>query len=312
MHIDISFPLLPDHFGTFELAYTSSLRKLASYSSRSFVRPDVFDQNDNWYRLIEVDGNWALVKVMKSGVVSWASSGVVQPSKIRHLTERILIPIILPSVAVQNLPPLLAKHFIEMSPLVHVASVTPGEAVIKAIIRQVITASQARKLLHRFIVQFGNTCTHEGVTHFSFPPLERLAQLPLDELTKCGLGFKARVIQQVARSLLEDNVEESVSKVPTQVALAILQKLKGVGQWTARVALCDFKGDWSLYPFGDLAVRTWTNRFWPDSDWPCSENEFRAVWERRNGNYADRIAFYLLTYGNLASVDKTYCDISAV
>jgi len=302
MPLDTSIVLSPKYSGSFELVYAQSLATLSCRASQEFVRPDVFDQEGNWYRLVDVDGKWALIKAMPSSQVSWISSGDIEPIRVQRRIEQILRPVLLPEEALQHIPAGLAKGFKGISPLVHVASASLGEALIKAVIRQVISASQARKLLHRFITRFGTSCSYDGTTCYSFPSLHTIIQLPLDDLVSCGLGFKAKVIQQVARSLLENNLEEQVRNVPTDVAITMLQRLKGIGHWTAHVTLCDVTSNWSLYPFDDLAVRRWAMQLWPEGNWPTRQLDFLRVWQEMNGAYTGNITFYFLTFGSLTRV----------
>jgi DNA-3-methyladenine glycosylase II len=263
------------------------------------VRPDILDQQGNWYRLIEVDGNIVAVKAMQSGVVSWVGSSDVESSTLRHQVEQILIPLSLPNEAVEHLPKALARCFLNQSPLVHIASGSLGEALIKAIIRQVISAPHAKKLLHRFITRDGTTLIHDGTIYYGFLGLETISQLSIDELISCGLGYKARIILQTARSIIETNLVEEIKIFSSEAATALLQNLKGVGHWTAQVAMCDLRGDWSLYPFDDLAVRTWASKLWTDYHWPHKEKDFLDVWKNMNGAYTGLITFYLLMQSSL-------------
>jgi DNA-3-methyladenine glycosylase II len=299
MHYKNSSLLLPTYSGSFELLFTKSLAKLSGFASQNYARPDILDQQGNWFRLIEVDGNLVAIKAMKSGIISWASSANIELSKIQHRVEHILIPMLLSKEAVEHLPKGLARCFLNQSPLIHIASASLGESLIKAIIRQVISATQAKKLLHLFITKYGITWAHNGTTYLSFPELELISQLSLDELTLCGFGYKARIIQQTARSILTTNLEEEVNNVSSETAIALLQNLKGVGYWTAHVAICDLRGDWSLYPFNDLAVRTWASKLWTDYHWPSNEKDFLKMWETINGTYTGLITFYLLMQSSL-------------
>lgn len=285
--------------GSFELEAARSLAKLSHPTSQQYLRPDVFDQQGTWYRLIEVDGKQVAVKAERSGMVSWWSSDVVTTARVVQQIERLLLPICLPQEATGHLPAALADHFIRIAPLVHIASASLGEAVIKAILRQVITASHARKLLNRFIVQFGQRQTHNGTAFYGFPSLYVIANLSVNELTSYGFGFKAKVIPNVARTILEAHLEERVDQVPSDAALTLLLDLKGVGNWSARVALCDLMGDWFLYPFEDLAVKTWATRLWPEGNWPMQASDFCQAWQERNGHYTSIITFYLLSLGPL-------------
>jgi DNA-3-methyladenine glycosylase II len=76
----------------------------------------------------------------------------------------------------------------------------------------------------------------------------------------------------------------------------MLPSIKGIGQWTAHVALCDWLADWSSYPFEDLAVRTWAGKRWHAVPWPQDKRQFAALWQEINGVYTGIITFSLLSY----------------
>ena len=96
---------------------------------------------------------------------------------------------------------------------------------------------------------------------------KRILEIPLEELVSCGLGFKAKLIKNTITWIKEDGLQERLGNMSAEAAIENLQKMKGIGDWTARIVMCDLSGNWSLYPFDDLAVRTWAARLWPDRNW---------------------------------------------
>ena len=172
---------------------------------------------------------------------------------------------------------------------------------MKAILRQVISATQAKKLLHRFVLEYGPAVEGDEAVSYGFPSLEEIAALSPERLIACGLGYKARVIPRVARDLLDTHLEEQIQGLPAEMAVEQLERLKGVGRWTARVTICDLMGNWSVYPFEDLAVRRWAARLWPGADWPREEKAFLHAWQDVNGPYTGVVTCYLLAHANTVS-----------
>jgi len=287
--------------GNFELASALYLHKFAS-TTHFMVQPYAFDQQGNWYRLLQVAGALVSIKVTPSGILLWTSSNFINDTDVQHSVGQLFSLVPLPQEAVAHLPAQLAQQCLDIAPLVHIASPTLGEALIKGIIRQVISAAQARKTLHQFVTRLGTSHQHENLTFYNFPTLETIIQLSLEELSACGLGFKAKIVQYVAHRLLEENIEEQVRQCSSSDAVLLLQRLKWVGDWTARIAICDFLHDWSQYPFSDLAVRKWTTLLWQEGDWPADETEFGHAWRKRNGEHAGLITFYLLALGKQLSM----------
>ncbi len=134
-----------------------------------------------------------------------------------------------------------------------------------------------------------------GKMFYDFPSLEAVAKISLEDLQTDGLGFKAKVVYGTVRYLLENDLEAKISQTTPQEALDILTSIKGIGRWTAHVALCDWLANWSYYPFEDLAVRTWAGKLWHSVQWPQDERQFAALWQEINGDYTGVITFYLLS-----------------
>src|SRR5581483_8283148 len=248
--------------GSFELVSALHVYKLAHITAQFTAQPYTFDQQGNWYRLLHIEGVPVSIKVSSAGIILWTSPGIVNDADVQRSVEQLFSLVPLSREAVAHLPSQLAQRYLNLAPLVHIASPTLGEALIKGIIRQVISAAQARKTLHQFVTRLGASYQFEKLTYYNFPTLESIIQLPLEELSACGLGFKAKIIQYVAHRLLEENIESQMRLCSSSDAVLLLQHLKWVGDWTARIAVCDFLHDWSQYPFSDLAVRKWARLLW--------------------------------------------------
>lgn len=273
-----------------------SLKYLCTPTAQQLVHPGYFDHHKRWHRLISVDHISVAITVSPQGLIRWFCSEALESATIHRALRPLLLLLPLPEEASNHLPRDLHLRLRMLHPLVHLASPSLGEALIKAIIRQVITANHARKLLDAFIRRYGEQHTYQGTTYYHFPSLETIATLPIDDLKACGLGFKAKVVRDTAGSILEQGLEDNVRQVSHEEALCILQSIKGIGRWSARVALCDLFGWWQGYPFEDLAVRTWARKLWPEEPWPTYEHAFSAKWQALHGAEVGLITCYLLSY----------------
>jgi len=281
--------------GSFELAYATSLSKLASSPAQQFVRPDYYGPQATWYRLAHIDALPVAIQVTKDGIVSWISPREIETARIQQKVKQLLVPLPLPDGALNHLPADLAHGFAALSPMVHVASESLWEALAKGIIRQVITASQARRVLHQFIIRFGEAYSYNGRAYYNFPTIERLLRCSLDDLSACGLGFKSKTLLNLAYALATDNLESQIRATDLESALKMLQAIKGIGDWTARVALCDFTANWDCHPC-DLAVITWARKYWTTREWPPQAVEFSTSWMQTNGIKTGIITAYLLNF----------------
>jgi DNA-3-methyladenine glycosylase II len=169
------------------------------------------------------------------------------------------------------------------------------DALATAIIRQVIRAGQARKLYRAFCHHHGDPVTTPAGTGWLFPTPQVVLDLPDEEFTRLGMAFKRRPLQAAAQAYLEHGA--TWATLPPARLLAAVQQVPRIGPWTAGASVADLSNDFSLYPFADLAVRTWAARLVPDQPWPGTEPEFAAVWQAQAGPQLSVWTLLTLAFG---------------
>jgi DNA-3-methyladenine glycosylase II len=60
----------------------------------------------------------------------------------------------------------------------------------------------------------------------------------------------------------------------------------------------DWSNDWALYPYGDLAVRTWARRAAPSYPWPTDEATFGNTWRMFTRTHLSLATVLTLAWGN--------------
>ncbi|MGW4498593.1 hypothetical protein ACWENR_08240 [Micromonospora sp. NPDC004336] len=166
------------------------------------------------------------------------------------------------------------------------------DALATAIVRQVIRAGQARRLYREFCVRFGPGVALSDETDIhAFPSPDRVLTLSDGDFTQCGMAFKRRPLRHAAQAFLAHG--PTWSNLSPSVLVKELQTIPGIGPWSAGAAVADWSNDWALYPYGDLAVRTWARRANPDHPWPGDEPSFVRAWQRVTGD--DLATYTLLT-----------------
>lgn len=166
------------------------------------------------------------------------------------------------------------------------------EALATAIIRQVIRAGQARKMHHAFRTAAGQPA---GTTALIPTPGEVLA-LREEEFASLGMAFKRRPLQAAASAYLAHHTEWA--ELAPEVLVKAVQSVPRIGPWTAGAAVADYSGDYSLYPYADLAVRTWASHADPTTTWPTNEPEFAATWQRLAGPHLSALTVLTLAWGD--------------
>lgn len=166
------------------------------------------------------------------------------------------------------------------------------EALATAIIRQVIRAGQARKMHREFRTAAGQTA---GPTTL-IPTPEEVLDLSPEEFTALGMAFKRRPLQAAATAYLAHRAEWA--ELAPEVLVKAVQTVPRIGPWTAGAAVADHTGDYSLYPYADLAVRTWAASADPTTTWPTTEPEFAATWRDLAGPHLSTLTVLTLAWGD--------------
>lgn len=171
------------------------------------------------------------------------------------------------------------------------------DALGLAIMRQVIRAGQSKKLYRTFCRAHGAWVElPNGDMYALFPTPEIVLQLTDEQFASLGLAFKRRPLQLAAEAYCAHGAQwQELLPVALVDALQIIPR---VGPWTARAAVADWSNDWALYPYADLAVRTWAKRVAPSRDWPVDEPAFGRMWRALAGEGLSSLTLLTLAWGS--------------
>ncbi|SKI12414.1 DNA glycosylase family protein [Mycobacteroides abscessus] len=151
------------------------------------------------------------------------------------------------------------------------------DALATSIIRQVIRAAHARRLYWAACQEFGTVFPTGHGEIALFPDPQTILGLADGELNRTGLSFKKAALRAAAQAYLDS--AERWKALPPKELVDALTAVHRVGEWTARATVADYSNDFSLYPYGDLAVRTWVAAMDGDTPWPTTDAAFAATWE---------------------------------
>lgn len=169
------------------------------------------------------------------------------------------------------------------------------EALVDSIIEQQISLSAARSIEVRFTRSFGDTLVLEGRRYYAFPTPERLAGTPPGELRATGLSQrKAEYIAGIARMVSEGrlDLEHHGPGEETGALIRDLSTLRGVGVWTAELALLRGLSRLDAIPADDLGIRRAITRYYSRGS-RIDTAEARRVAEAW-GPWRGLAAYYLL------------------
>jgi DNA-3-methyladenine glycosylase II len=174
------------------------------------------------------------------------------------------------------------------------------DALATSIIRQVIRAAHARRLYAAMCDAFGTRFATRHGEIALFPEPGAVLALTDADFAHLGLSFKRDALRAAARAYITHG--QAWAGLPSHVLVDALTEVYRVGDWTARATVADYSNDFSLYPYGDLAVRTWATAIDANTPWPSTDMAFARAWE--NVAAADLSAWTVSTlafgvqYGN--------------
>ncbi|MEV0325442.1 hypothetical protein AB0H63_03195 [Micromonospora echinospora] len=239
-------------------------------------------------RPIQVDAHTTWLVEADKGQVNWTvHSGTGAPPTIDVFA--------LPSATPMPAAP-LHTGLSTLGQVGRISNPSLWDALATAIVRQVIRARQARKLYQEFCDRFGDriALSDQSDIH-TFPTPDRMLTLSDAEFTGCGMAFKRRSLRCAAEAYLAHG--QTWTELAPSVLVKELQTIPGIGPWSAGAAVADFSHDWSLYPYGDLAVRTWAGHAAPDYAWPGDEASFARTWRRVTGEHLGTYTVFTLAFG---------------
>ncbi|WP_283139286.1 hypothetical protein [Rhizohabitans arisaemae] len=235
------------------------------------------------------------IRAMRSTSGTWlieARSDYI-PTLVDGTGEAPYVDIYDPGLLDETLIPIgLAQALQTLGPVRRIRNADLWEALVTAIIRQVIRAGQAHVMHTTFRAAVGRQVGPTALV----PTPEQVLALPVEAFTAMGMAFKRGPLQAAAAAFLRHHTVWA--NLPPDALLKALQTVPRIGPWTAGATVADHTGDFSLYPYADLAVRTWARRIAPASDWPEDEPGFATAWRRMAGPHLSLLTVLTLAWGD--------------
>ncbi|MDQ6893915.1 MAG: hypothetical protein M3167_14680 [Acidobacteriota bacterium] len=133
---------------------------------------------------------------------------------------------------------------------------TLWEALVLAVLAQQINLSFAASIRHELVVAFGRRARVGGRRYFDFPTPARIASAGARGLRGFRLSTSKRdTILRLARGFASGRLDEvGLSHLSDEGVIERLTRIRGVGTWTAEVALLRGLGRPDAFPAGDLSI----------------------------------------------------------
>jgi DNA-3-methyladenine glycosylase II len=171
------------------------------------------------------------------------------------------------------------------------------EALLVAVIGQQVSVQAAQAVRRRLMQNMGTLVSESSASgdqkYFLYPAPRQLIKAGASALREQGVSRqKALYLLEIADYAVAGELDREVfATLSDEDALGRLCNIKGVGRWTAEVALMRGLGRPDIFPAGDLGLQAAAQQLWGMPERP-SEKELRKIAERWAG-WRSYAAFYL-------------------
>jgi DNA-3-methyladenine glycosylase II len=172
---------------------------------------------------------------------------------------------------------------------------TVFEALVDSIVEQQISLKVANSLENRIIKKFGESLDLEGAVYFVYPTPQRLASVSIEEFRQCGLSFRKGEYIKGASTLIAEgklNLEELKNYESSEQIIRKLDKIRGIGVWTAELTMLRGMQRLEALPADDLGLRRVISRYYRDGK-AISSGEARQIAESW-GEWKGLASYYLV------------------
>ena len=249
--------------------------------------------DSRYQRLLSADGQLALATVTNQGTVAKPllhielqgppKTDLDRPefaAQLRHIlgTELDLKPFYRLARKDELLAPLI-KPF---RGLKLASGPTLFESLVMGVLSQQVNLNFAYSIKRQLVETFGRTWKANGETHYAFPEPKRFAEESEESLVRFRLSrAKAATLVRLGHAFASGVLsQETIAALPDEAVVDRLIELKGIGRWTAEIALMRGLARPDAFPGGDLGVVKYVAQGLLGKTEKASEADMRAFAER--------------------------------
>jgi len=132
----------------------------------------------------------------------------------------------------------------------------PFQSLIKIIVRQLIGAEHAKKIITNLTRNLGNYTEMAGRIFCGFPEANKLASASKADLLSSGVGYKWRYIKVIADHVVRGDLDfKALRSMSDKKVREVLEQFAGIGRWSTEVFLFDGLHRLDTYPIFDITVQ---------------------------------------------------------
>lgn len=132
----------------------------------------------------------------------------------------------------------------------------PFEIIISFIISANNRIPMIKRAINNMAEKWGKPITYKDKTYYTFPSIDDLENCTIDELEKCGTGFRAKYIKNTIDAILRGDIDINYIKdLDDDMCHSELQKISGVGPKVGDCIMLFSMNKYSAFP-----VDVWVKR----------------------------------------------------
>ena len=169
------------------------------------------------------------------------------------------------------------------------------EALTDSIVEQQISLKVANTLERKIIRKYGDSLSLNQEVYYAYPSPQALASASVTDLRGIGLSQrKAEYIKAASTAIAEGklNLEALKTLKDANEIIAELDKLRGVGVWTAELTMLRGMQRLEALPADDLGLRRTISHYYCGGK-PITSQEVREI-GKRWGKWKGLAAYYLI------------------
>lgn len=168
------------------------------------------------------------------------------------------------------------------------------EALSNVIIEQQISWKTALRAQQWLIEWAGDHLGYAGETYHVYPLPEKIAAASVEDLTPLKITFKRMALLiDMARRSVEGELD-ALAELSESEAYKALLKIKGIGHWTAAVALSRARGAGAYVGENDVALQAAVNRYFYGGEGRIPAQQVVDTFAPY-GDYAGWAAYYTMS-----------------
>lgn len=236
----------------------------------SWIYPDIqpvpeMKRPGEFARCIQIAGTQVPIRVHQlqkgsrpSLMVQWPAKYGAQHEAITSLVEWLLGWDVdtQPVLAAIKQDPVIAHLAKPLRGLRPYSQPTLFEALVKAVLQQQVSFRSANQVTRRLVLTYGPHCQLGDETLYGFPTLDTLARLSETDLRASKTGYKAPYLIGLFEQLTNGSLQlDKLVQSETETAMQALDKIRGIGVWTAELAVLTGLRRLDIFPSDDLGIR---------------------------------------------------------